>query len=94
MSSTFRYLEKPLLLDNRKFDIRCYMLIASTTPYLVAYHPGYCRLCLTTYSQRSDNLVGHLTNQVWIEYPTFILKEPYLSLLSFVKGPGLLLMGL
>ena len=59
-----RYITNPLLLDSRKFDIRAYMLIASTVPYLVCYHPGYCRLCLYSYNQSSHNLIGHLTNQV------------------------------
>lgn len=45
-----KYIENPLLLEKRKFDIRCYMLIASTKPLFVLFHHGYCRLCLTEYS--------------------------------------------
>jgi hypothetical protein len=66
-----RYIENPLLVGNdsegfKKFDIRCYMLIARTSPtYLVFYHPGYCRLSLKPYSADLDTLSDttiHLTN--------------------------------
>lgn len=58
-----RYIANPLLLDGRKFDIRAYMLIASTTPYLVLFHQGYVRLCLHKYEENSSNMATHLTNQ-------------------------------
>jgi hypothetical protein len=41
-----RYIENPLLVDGRKFDIRAYMYIACAKPYLVLFHPGYVRLSL------------------------------------------------
>ncbi|VDP71985.1 unnamed protein product [Echinostoma caproni] len=58
-----KYIENPLLLDGRKFDIRCYMLIANSMPYLVLYHPGYVRLSMHQYSSGDPNLLTHLTNQ-------------------------------
>lgn len=58
-----RYITKPLLVEGRKFDIRCYMLIASTVPYLVLYHRGYVRVTCDRYHPDSVDLTNHLTNQ-------------------------------
>ncbi|TNN11389.1 Protein polyglycylase TTLL10 isoform 1 [Schistosoma japonicum] len=58
-----RYIINPLLLDGCKFDIRCYILIACTMPYLVFYHPGYIRRSAKPYSSQDPNLITHLTNQ-------------------------------
>ncbi|XP_031554461.1 probable beta-tubulin polyglutamylase [Actinia tenebrosa] len=63
-----RYIMNPLLLNNHKFDIRAYMFIASTNPYVVLYHQGYIRLSCVPYSPYSEEagnsiLLAHLTNQ-------------------------------
>ncbi|KAM4651943.1 inactive polyglycylase TTLL10 [Discoglossus pictus] len=58
-----RYIQNPLLLDGRKFDIRSYLLIASTVPYIVFFRHGYVRLTCNNYDPKSDDLTGHLTNQ-------------------------------
>jgi hypothetical protein len=58
-----RYIPRPLLLGGRKFDIRCYMLIASTKPYLVLFRGGYVRRSLTQYSEDDlSDRFAHLTN--------------------------------
>lgn len=41
-----KYLENPLLINGKKFDIRCYVVIACTKPVLVLFHHGYCRLSI------------------------------------------------
>ena len=58
-----RYIERPLLLKNKKIDIRMYMLIASTAPFVVLYHPGYIRTCLEDYQLDDTSLTAHLNNQ-------------------------------
>uniref|UniRef100_A0A7S2S518 Uncharacterized protein n=1 Tax=Mucochytrium quahogii TaxID=96639 RepID=A0A7S2S518_9STRA len=56
------YLKKPLLIHGKKFDIRVYMLIASSMPYFVFYHPGYLRRSITNYKEGSTNQTNFLTN--------------------------------
>ncbi|XP_036163463.1 inactive polyglycylase TTLL10 isoform X3 [Myotis myotis] len=58
-----RYIENPLLLDGKKFDVRSYLLIACAMPYMVFFGHGYARLTLSLYDPESQDLSGHLTNQ-------------------------------
>uniref|UniRef100_A0A1I8IYK1 Tubulin tyrosine ligase n=1 Tax=Macrostomum lignano TaxID=282301 RepID=A0A1I8IYK1_9PLAT len=58
-----RYIMNPLLIHGRKFDVRAYMLIGSTAPYLVLFHHGYLRLSIHKYDTDDSNLCTHLTNQ-------------------------------
>jgi len=62
-----KYIENPLLLNNKKFDIRCYVLVCTMKPLFVLFHPGYCRLCITDYSTGLNekgqlDKLQHLTN--------------------------------
>lgn len=59
-----RYIDKPLLLDGKKFDVRSYLLIACTVPYMLFFGHGYVRLTCLNYDPMSDDLTSHLTNQV------------------------------
>lgn len=59
-----RYIQNPLLLDGKKFDVRSYLLIACAMPYMVFFGHGYVRLTLSLYDPHSRDLSGHLTNQV------------------------------
>ena len=34
------YIQHPLLVESRKFDMRAYLFIASTKPYIVFFNPG------------------------------------------------------
>jgi len=59
-----RYVENPLLVEGRKFDIRAYMLVVCMKPYLVLYNHGYVRLSLNQYTTEGfeKDLITHLTN--------------------------------
>ncbi|XP_041655415.1 protein polyglycylase TTLL10 isoform X2 [Cheilinus undulatus] len=57
------YIQKPLLLKGKKFDVRSYLLIACTAPYMVFFRHGYVRLTCDLYDPSSNNLTAHLTNQ-------------------------------
>ncbi|CAG2061762.1 unnamed protein product [Timema podura] len=60
------YIENPLLIGGKKFDLRMYVLVTSFRP-LKAYlfKLGFCRFCTVKYDtsiQELDNLYVHLTN--------------------------------
>ena len=70
------YIQKPLLIHGKKFDMRVYMLIASAMPYIVFYHPGYLRRSVSKYVERDTNETNFLTNthyQSLVE--NFVLKD-------------------
>ncbi|CAJ1434334.1 unnamed protein product [Effrenium voratum] len=61
------YMVNPLLLENRKFAVRVYMLVARTKPLLVFhYNFGYIKRCGEFYDENKFNredLFRHITNQ-------------------------------
>eukprot|EP00826_Nyctotherus_ovalis_P059966 TRINITY_DN8385_c0_g5_i1.p1 TRINITY_DN8385_c0_g5~~TRINITY_DN8385_c0_g5_i1.p1 ORF type:complete len:374 (-),score=62.59 TRINITY_DN8385_c0_g5_i1:370-1491(-) len=69
-----KYIERPLLFDNRKFDIRCFCLVTSVNGYIKAYYyqEGYLRTSSKDYSVDSMSKSVHLTNEaVQIKYDDF-----------------------
>ncbi|XP_053256745.1 inactive polyglycylase TTLL10 isoform X4 [Podarcis raffonei] len=58
-----RYIDKPLLLEGKKFDVRSYLLIACTCPFMLFFGHGYVRLTCLNYDPKSEDLTSHLTNQ-------------------------------
>lgn len=78
------YIQKPLLLNRRKFDVRSYLLIACTSPHMVFFRHGYVRQTCNAYDPDSNNLCTHLTNQVQHASQRARLKE-YLSLKNILK---------
>lgn len=61
-----RYIENPLLIGGKKFDLRLYILVTSFRP-LKAYlfKHGFCRFCTVKYDTsvtELDNMYVHLTN--------------------------------
>lgn len=64
-----RYIESPLLVGGRKFDMRLYVLVTSFSPLKAwVYRGGFCRFSTAQYSSVGsqgkdlDNLYVHLTN--------------------------------
>ncbi|KAL4684267.1 hypothetical protein H8959_021961 [Pygathrix nigripes] len=83
-----RYIQNPLLLDGRKFDVRSYLLIACTTPYMIFFSHGYARLTLSLYDPHSSDLSGHLTNQfMQKKSPLYVLlKEDTVWSMEHLNG--------
>jgi tubulin polyglutamylase TTLL1 len=61
-----KYLEDPLLVSHKKFDMRIYVLVTSFHPLKVwLYRQGFCRFSNEKYSidvNEIDNIFIHLTN--------------------------------
>jgi hypothetical protein len=58
-----KYLDRPLLVDSRKFDLRVFGLIAKTEPWTVCWYDDYyLRLSLNEYSLEDENPLTHITN--------------------------------
>jgi len=61
------YLVNPMLLENRKFAMRVYMLIARVKPFLAFhYNFGYIKRCGEFYDEgkfQREDLFRHITNQ-------------------------------
>ncbi|XP_030845156.1 probable tubulin polyglutamylase TTLL1 [Strongylocentrotus purpuratus] len=61
-----KYIDNPLLIGGKKFDLRIYVLVTSYRPlkcYL--YRQGFCRFCTVKYNanvNELDNMFIHLTN--------------------------------
>ncbi|XP_065296562.1 polyglutamylase complex subunit TTLL1 isoform X2 [Dermacentor albipictus] len=59
-----RYVDPPLLVGGRKFDLRLYVLVTSFQPvHAFLYRKGFCRFCQLHYRTKGlDNPFVHLTN--------------------------------
>ena len=59
-----RYIDKPHLLNNKKYDLRIYVLVASFTPLRIyLYNNGLVRFATEDYKKGDfDNVYIHLTN--------------------------------
>eukprot|EP00826_Nyctotherus_ovalis_P056428 TRINITY_DN7610_c0_g3_i1.p1 TRINITY_DN7610_c0_g3~~TRINITY_DN7610_c0_g3_i1.p1 ORF type:complete len:165 (+),score=33.72 TRINITY_DN7610_c0_g3_i1:73-567(+) len=69
-----KYIERPLLFESRKFDIRCFALVTSINGHLKAfyYQEGYLRTSSKDYTVDSLSKAVHLTNEaVQIKYEGF-----------------------
>ena len=73
------YIDKPLLINNLKFDLRVYVAITCINPLRIyVYEDGLARFATEPYSLDSikGNRFGHLTNySVNKESPNFIANH-------------------
>lgn len=57
------YLEAPYLIDNKKWDLRIYVLVTSYNPVRIyVFHNGLVRFCTEDYDICSSSRFSHLTN--------------------------------
>ena len=71
------YIHNLLLLEGCKFDIRAFILIANTQPYMLFHHDGYLRVSLKVYDPKGSR-DAHLSNtQIQIENPDFSPEKHY-----------------
>jgi len=56
-----RYVENPMLLNGSKFNIRVYMLVASTNPIIAYYHDGYLSIAKDKF--REDTIIDALNGE-------------------------------
>ena len=74
-------MHKPLLIDDLKFDLRIYVLVAGIDPLRIfVYEEGLARFCTEKYqppkSDNLDNQFMHLTNYAINKLsPNFIFNE-------------------
>jgi hypothetical protein len=82
----YRYIDNPLLIGGKKFDLRLYVLVTSFRPlkcYL--FRLGFCRFCTVKYDtsiQELDNMYIHLTNVSIQKHGVSALTSPYLHYCS------------
>ncbi|XP_064634359.1 polyglutamylase complex subunit TTLL1-like isoform X2 [Lineus longissimus] len=61
-----RYIDNPMLIGGKKFDLRLYVLVTSFRPLkCYMYKLGFCRFCTVKYNanvNELDNMFVHLTN--------------------------------
>ena len=64
------YLEKPLLYQKRKFDLRHYMMVTCVNGVLKGYwyRDGYVRTTSSEYSMNTKDGKVHLTNDAIQKY--------------------------
>eukprot|EP01043_Picozoa_sp_COSAG02_P026550 COSAG02_NODE_1534_length_12054_cov_22.784442_3_plen_109_part_00 len=67
---------RPLLVNNKKFDFRCFLLIGRTSPTVSLYHPGMLRVAPRDYKA---------AGAAWSPYHRFYALECLLTFMLLVQ---------
>lgn len=75
-----QYIDKPLLIDGFKFDLRVYVLVTSCDPLRIfVYHEGLARFATTPYTELTNSNMSqhcmHLTNYSINKYSETFIKD-------------------
>lgn len=58
-----KLIENPLIIENRKFDIRQWVLVTDWNPLTIwCYRESYVRFTVSEYDKKSEKRSNHLTN--------------------------------
>jgi tubulin monoglycylase TTLL3/8 len=69
-----KYIENPMIIDRKKFDIRQWVLVTDWNPLTVwAYRGSYVRLAAKDYDSNKNDRFAHLTNNCVVKQ--FLQKE-------------------
>ena len=77
-----KYIEKPLLYNGRKFDIRIWALLTNDLKIYV-FEEGHLKCCSINYDLNSENTFCHLTNYSFQKYNSNFGKYEYGNEASF-----------
>eukprot|EP00397_Hematodinium_sp_SG-2012_P022549 GEMP01023372.1.p1 GENE.GEMP01023372.1~~GEMP01023372.1.p1 ORF type:complete len:345 (+),score=73.64 GEMP01023372.1:533-1567(+) len=77
-----RYIENPMLIGGKKFDLRLFALVTSYLPLTTyLYREGFCRFSMTRFSmdniRDTKNVSAHLTN-IAVQKRTLHAKSAYM----------------
>jgi len=50
-----KLIEKPYLMNNRKFNFKYYLVIVSSSPLIVLYRQAYLEVCIKEYTLKHSN---------------------------------------
>ena len=76
-----KYIQNPYLIHNKKFDLRCYVLLTSLMPLRIyRFNEGLVRFCVNDYN-KSDykDKCAHLTNYAINKYNKNYIKNTNIS---------------
>lgn len=71
-------IERPLLLENKKFDFRSFVLVFCTGKHFIYfYHHAYIRMTLYDFDMGKDNIEIHTTHTIHAKQFKNETKEDY-----------------